>query len=489
MLNRQQKVLHVALILGIVALVSCKNVIWQPKPPIPGLEKEFQTFSFDATTGITINVPGGTIITIPPSCFVDVNGNTIRGTVDVKYREFHDGLDVFLAGIPMDIGSMGEKRTLQTAGMFEIKAFKDNLVASVAPGKKIDIRFASKYPGVDYNFFYLNPESGSWEFVDYATTEPNLEKAERLAALQAKSPAIKFPFSDYFVLNKYMLLDVYFKDNYDKIWENRENKKIWKMFDEYGLKYYAIRTWGEVKFERGYYHPVELVWKSLDEKRFPKWVENIDPQWEKKNDRWVVTNMGFTPEGDNTYTIFFKEKGGRHFTKRAQVVMPIKSLLRYKASEWQKKYDDAMANLRKEQQEIDMMAEAYRTFSINRLGIFNYDKLLKMDDWFDVEATFSISETTRLPEGQSVIMIMGDNSGYYTLSPKDFGTMRINPQSKHRILSLMPDKSILMYPVAELEKMNSDSLRALGKPHVGFDLQNLGKATDAVALREMLGFK
>lgn len=254
------------------------------------------------------------------------------------------------------------------------------------------------------------------------------------------------------------------------------------------MKLYEIRTYGEIPFNRGYYHPVELFWKDLDGKEFPSWTKDFEFDWVERNGQWIVSNMGFTPEGNNTYTIWFKRKGVT-FSKRAEVIMPVKNLLKYPATEWQKWYYEAMKEIEKEQAEIDLMAETYRTFSIKRLGLYNYDKLLKLDDWFDVEATYTLSEKNSWPDNQNIILILGDNSGYYTITPAEFNRMRFNPESGHRLISISPDRMLISYPVDKLIKLNSDSLRAIELPALSFVMESKGTINDAVALREMLGFK
>jgi len=384
---------------------------------------------------------------------------------------------------------MGEKRTFQTAGMFEIIGSKEGEKIEIASDKAIDIKFASKYPGAEYNFFYMNPEVGKWEFIDYAQSEPNLEKQERLLNLKQKEPKIKFPMDEYFVLNRNMLLDIYFKNDHSKIWENRNNNRIWNKFKEYGMKFYDLNTYGEIRFERGYYHPAELLWKDLDESKFPRWANDFEFDWVEVNNQWTTKNHGFKSEGENVYTIWYKTKKGVVFSKKAEAIISLKSLLKYPANEWQKQFDNIMADLKKEQEEVDIMAETYRTFSIKRMGMYNYDKLQKLKDWFDVNATFSLSDIPEWPSKQNVILILGDNSGYYTITPKEFSKIRINPESKHRIIALAGDQSIMIYPVEELASIQGDSLRAIQNPNVAFTLINKGTIKDAVSLREMLGFK
>ncbi len=71
-------------------------------PPIQDLTPRFETLTFDASKGTTFRRPSGTKITIPAHALTDKNGQILRGSVSLRYREFQDALSVYLAGIPMD---------------------------------------------------------------------------------------------------------------------------------------------------------------------------------------------------------------------------------------------------------------------------------------------------------------------------------------------------------------------------------------------------
>jgi hypothetical protein len=169
-----------------------------------------------------------------------------------------------------------------------------------------------------------------------------------------------------------------------------------------------------------------------------------------------------------------------------EAIMPLAHILKYPARKWQQQYDEAIETLKVEQEKIDLMAETYRTFSINRLGTYNFDCLLKgLDEWTKVNASFTLSEKSA--EG-NVIIILGDNSGYLTVKPEGFGSMRINPSSGHRILMILPDQQLGLFPISNQNAINIDSLKATTNPALTFKIE-AKKITEAGAFREMLGFK
>src|SRR5580765_7301581 len=68
-------------------------------PPNPNVNIPYQDYSVDAVLGDTLFYATGSIIVVPASAFVDKAGNIIKGKVQLKYREFSNPLDFFVAGI------------------------------------------------------------------------------------------------------------------------------------------------------------------------------------------------------------------------------------------------------------------------------------------------------------------------------------------------------------------------------------------------------
>ncbi|HNS30760.1 MAG TPA: hypothetical protein PKL52_09555 [Tenuifilaceae bacterium] len=482
----KKKLLSISVVaVASVFLWSCQREakLWKPTPPIPGLEIVPQEYSINPTADTLLVTPGGTTLFIPANCFVRVDGKEIEGEITVTYREFHDAIDIMLAGIHMDFYSMGERRIFTTAGMFEIDAYNGDNEVTFAEEKKIDIRFASQYLGDDYSFFYLNPETGAWEWVDLPDpAEVNVEKVEALKELQKKIPK-NYLGPDHFVLDYMRFLDIYFNNNWRAINDNKESKAIRQKLEAYNARIYNINLSGDIKFLNGYYKPAELLWKHLDNKPFPKWAEKIVPKWEKENDKWVDKNCKFKPLGYNLYELTLKHDG-KVFTKRMEAVLPLKNLLKLKPEQWQAQYDEAMEQVKEEQARINVMAETYRTFSINRLGIYNFDALMKMDNWQRVIPTFTNKDGEKIEN--RVIIIFGDNSGYLTLHESSLeNSFRIYPESKHRIIMIYSGNEVLYYPVENYEQWDLETLRNTELPEVTFEMESK-KVETALELRDFL---
>jgi hypothetical protein len=131
-------------------------------PPIPGLNVEYTVYKVIAEKGATLNFKTGSTITIPKNAFTDANGKMIKGEVELRYREFHDAADFFVAGIPMTYDSAGVRYQFESAGMMEMLAYQDGKQVGMTPGKSVNVELASDYSGTEYNLYKLDTNINNW---------------------------------------------------------------------------------------------------------------------------------------------------------------------------------------------------------------------------------------------------------------------------------------------------------------------------------------
>lgn len=132
------------------------------KPPIKGADVPYQEYQVDAAKGDTLVYPTGSIILFPPNAFVDEAGKPVTGNVQVKYREFKDPVDFFLAGIPMQYDSGGVAYQFESSGMFDIRAFKDGKPVFVNKASKPEVNIASKNNSNNHSLYFLDTVQGKW---------------------------------------------------------------------------------------------------------------------------------------------------------------------------------------------------------------------------------------------------------------------------------------------------------------------------------------
>jgi len=89
--------------------------------------------------------------------------------LEIKYREFHDYVDFFISGIPMDYDSMGTRYQLESAGMIEIYAEQNGERLKMNPGKELKIKlihdiYVAPDDPLDFNIYRLDTEQRNWVY-------------------------------------------------------------------------------------------------------------------------------------------------------------------------------------------------------------------------------------------------------------------------------------------------------------------------------------
>lgn len=131
-------------------------------PPLPAANVPYVNYTFDAAKGDTLVYKTGSILLFPANAFVDEAGRVVTGEVEVRYREFRNPVDMYLAGIPMNYDSAGQSYQFVSAGMFEMLAYKNNKSVFVNPAAKPLVNLASKKEKQAYNIYYLDTIKKNW---------------------------------------------------------------------------------------------------------------------------------------------------------------------------------------------------------------------------------------------------------------------------------------------------------------------------------------
>lgn len=132
------------------------------QPPLPGQEIPYTNYRISAKNGGVIHHFTGSDISIPGSAFQNLGNIETTDSIDIRYREFHDPLDIFLSGIPMIYDSAGTKRNLESAGMIEIRAFTKNQELQLKTDQKIQIQMVSGSDDPKFNLYELDTVSRNW---------------------------------------------------------------------------------------------------------------------------------------------------------------------------------------------------------------------------------------------------------------------------------------------------------------------------------------
>ncbi|GIV32124.1 MAG: hypothetical protein KatS3mg030_426 [Saprospiraceae bacterium] len=148
-------------------------------PPLPAVQPAFVSFKIKNEEGGRLVHSTGSSLDVPPSAFINSRGEVVHGEVVLKYRELHDFVDFFLAGIPMVYDSAGMLYTLESVGMIEVYAEQNGEQLHLAKDKHIGVELVSRVnTGPDmliptgYNVYKLDIEGRNWQYVDVDRISP-----------------------------------------------------------------------------------------------------------------------------------------------------------------------------------------------------------------------------------------------------------------------------------------------------------------------------
>ena len=153
--------------------------------PFPNLDIPYQNFLINPEKPIIITTKLGTTINIPKDAFLDANGKIVKDEVSLNFREFHNPLDFYLAGIPMNYNDNGEEKTLESGGMVEINTSVNGSAVFVNPKNKINVSLYSWSKSKDFNLYDLDINSGKWieKGKDSISVSALVDQTEKLLAI------------------------------------------------------------------------------------------------------------------------------------------------------------------------------------------------------------------------------------------------------------------------------------------------------------------
>lgn len=471
---RQIHFLMAAMLLCAMACRQPSSVLDQTQvpllhPPIPALDPAFSSWEWDVEKPFHQLTEHGSVIDFPAQSFVDAQGNVVTGTVQLKFREFKDASGPFLAGIPMTYQST----PFSTAGSFELRAEQSGAPLFLRDKHCAQVKLASWYPGDDYDFFYLNEQSRDWEGIGTGRPEINTEKQKLKTLIDKTLSQPAFPLNrQYLALNYMGILDVYYNNDLS----NTKPAEVDPKLEAYGLGYADVYNYDQIQFEGKDEIASLMVWKNIDKVAFPEWVNK-----ELGTVRLIKGHLYELGVANSDSTKLFKV--------RLEAIMPMKALFAFSPEDWNKRYAATMQKVRDEQERYRQMASVYRTFEVSRLGIYNWDKLMKEEGNIRLDANFLFKSNVndKLSEIQ-VVYLTGDNSGYITFNQENWKTIPLVPDPKGRLLSVLPGDKIAYYTADRYARLPFDKLRKDAKPTYEFKMDELDGVSGKEAIfRKLIG--
>ncbi|NQY06596.1 MAG: hypothetical protein HRT68_10535, partial [Flavobacteriaceae bacterium] len=136
------------------------NLAFNLQSPVKNHNLKVTSVAFYPTKDSTIVFNSGSEISIPEHAFIRKDGTPVTGKVKLKFREFPTAIDTYFSGIPMKYGDY----QFESAAMCEITAEDPDIM--IAPGKSIQVSLASTIDNQEeYKQYLLDQETGEWFLV------------------------------------------------------------------------------------------------------------------------------------------------------------------------------------------------------------------------------------------------------------------------------------------------------------------------------------
>ena len=474
------KTLSCLLFLLLVGFLSCSTpsapVALEPfiDPPIPDLNPEFQTFEFLAEEGLNKTLANGSSINIPAGALRDQAGELITGKVEAQYRELHDGLSIYLAGVPMEYQATDTAWQFTTAGTFELRASQNDQPLSLAPEEKASVKFASYEASDDYQIYYLDEQGRRWDSLGTKAPIINKEKVLKRKKLKRKSPGLAFPLNKkYMALNYNIIADVFYND---KRVEEAQHNQLKEKLEAYGLGWNGVYSYDKIEFKGQKELAGLMVWKNLSGKAFPDWTDT------KRGDLKKIKG--------NTYLLkMMKKDSSETFECKLRAVMSLKSLFAFSPDYWAKNYKAAMAQIEEEHKRLEEMAEVFRHFEVADFGVYNWDRMMKEEENIPLEAQFNFSPdwNEQLTEPE-VVYISGDNKSVIRFPQQDWERFSLWPKKGGLLFALLPNKRVCLFTRKQYEQIDFAPIRQSLSPKYLFEMSKEVQAfTTQEELKKVLG--
>jgi len=365
-------------------------------PPLSKLDIPFENYTFEADSGIIINTGSGSQIRIKPSSLVNSKGEQAKGQVDIKFREFHDASSIFLAGIPMSTDS-NRSSFLQSAGMFELRAYANGEELNLSNGAFADIELAAYKNNKGYNLFHLN-NNKVWSITDTFISKINDRKIRAIDTLKQK---------------KKSYIDVKLITDLNRVPNLIPYKNLmWRI---------AINGQDEALQEA-----MRVNWDVIEVTSLKKQNKKYKLDFIKYLNKWEDSNL------IRTYsTIAIPIYKGKNLSDRDNKEL---------------EENEANINMRinQEKQRLAKQADLLSSFKIDRMGIWNIDKIMNQDDmiWADIEFDFE-NEIDPILNKISIYLIFEDENSVIEYLPKDWKRVGFKRNGKMKIKAVLPSQQLV----------------------------------------------
>ena len=366
--------------------------------PIENVNIDFKTFNINTTKEETINLPSGTIITIPKGSLI-LNSNETK--IEIKVREFNSKSESFIAGIPMD----EKEGAFESAGMIEIRAVDNERDVKINPLKPLKVNLNLTKNPENFQFWKLNEDKNKWvthkaiysnenatNKEQSQTNSIEINKNNLLKSIENTNSEIEKNKSGLVILKSPERIDFHLpiteNQRFDLDFDTKEFPELEKFK---GMEF-------EVSSKKAY--DKSFTKKTWNDVSLIKEKETYFAVFSAKKDKFKIeVRPVLNGQKKEIAEKEFKKMYDSYSETKLQLVQNEKELL-IKKKEQQEKYDQLINSLNTQNQTnintvldseiaITSLPKFKADFSVSEFGVYNCDKVNSYPTSFKEEVHFS----------------------------------------------------------------------------------------------------
>ena len=444
-------------------------------PPIKKLDIQSDSYYCENEVGGEFTHSSGSLIKVPKNTFVDKNGNSLNGEIELRYREFHDPIDFILSGIPMTYDSAETEYTFESAGMIEIYGYQNGKPIEIAVGKSIRIEMNPKDGSSRFNLYELDTSSGDWgykgktelvsEDMDESIGAPSVtsktSKDDVISNIMKTKEATEVTKTELAIAKKEVIEHKKTQPSKPKASVNKDRQFDLdvdpKEFPE--LKNYSSLTFEVDKNDRNFSADVyEIEWEdiSLSEKEkgksyyltlfkgSAKKTFSVFPIFEGTDyeKAMVEFNQNFsTYEKELDKRISNEKKTQEKYEKQMKLYESELSLEKKRQADFKKNQATYFAQVKQAQKNIVGISIVARAFEVTQFGTWNCDSPVSKPSGAKVNASFADNVGVNLGL-HNVNLIEKNKNAVFTYSESQFNNFKFNPKEENTIVAFTANNEI-----------------------------------------------
>ena len=444
-------------------------------PVYEDLDVPFSSFKVDASKDTVLTFgEKETQIKIPARSFVYKNGKPVEGEVNIDYREIRSVAEIMLSGITMEYDSAGTTYDFQTAGMFDIRGYKNGEPIEIAPDKPLTIEYKSDQTDGDYNFYCLDEEKANWDYLSTPKVEiENSEviiKNEASSSLQNSVNKKSYSNSTHTSNGKTLISDSLKKALPIKPQLALKDQELWDF--EYNLtryprlKQYAGVMWqfaGE-KDNNPLHADTGLIWNPISIQP----IEGTDGVYQvdlkaKEHDLSMKMKPVYMGKHYKDATKIYKEKLAAYKAAKRKELKERELLAQVEANGGFFNKDGRKQNQIQVQQ--TRQRRGLRTMNINQFGIFNCDRYGRVPAVKNLIAAIDSSFNGKVARA-FVVAAEGTVVVNWNSLINGNTKFRYSEAEDNKLVLLFPDKKVATFSSEQFNKLKVNRGNSSDNPYV-----------------------